>query len=87
MAKGQASISTTGDLEPILQEAYRAFPDVERGNDAQAYRRILWDWFINRTSGSKGAKLDSIKDDTRLIPLMDEKLNSIIARLDDSVEG
>lgn len=81
MARGQASISTTGDMATILDEAYKAFPDVERGNEAQAYRRIIWDWFINRTSGGKGAKLDSIKEATDLLPSIDEKIDLIISRL------
>lgn len=51
----------------MLECIYDTFPDVERDNPAQAYRRALVDWYHSRQSNSKSAKLAGIKNDTEAI--------------------
>lgn len=81
LAKKQASVSTTGRMAEILKEIYDSFPDLEPGNDGQAYQRALVDWSLNRDKNSKSAKLSSIKNDTERIDTTTILIRQDIANL------
>lgn len=83
----QISVSKSGMMADVVEEAKRVFDDADTEGDA--LRRALIDWFRNRQANSKRASLGRLEEcDAKILAIVtqqDARMRAIEANIKDLV--